>query len=63
MLDAAHQQLGRANIVLVWDNDTSHRDAAMKKLIPERDWLTVYYSPVGLGDTNRVGPATFRRRA
>jgi len=45
MLDAAHQQLGRANIVLVWDNDTNHRDAAMKKLIAERPWLTVFYLP------------------
>jgi hypothetical protein len=27
MVDAAHQQLGRARIVLVWDNDTCHRDA------------------------------------
>ena len=45
MLDAAHQQLGRANIVLVWDNDTAHCDAAMKKLIAERPWLTVFYLP------------------
>jgi putative transposase len=45
MLDAAHQQVGRARIVVVWDNDTSHRDAAMKKLIAERPWLTVFYLP------------------
>ena len=45
MVDAAHQQLGRAPIVLVWDNDTCHRDAEMKRLIAERDWLTVFYLP------------------
>jgi putative transposase len=45
MIDAAHQQLGRGNIVLVWDNDTNHRDAAMKKLIADRPWLTVFYLP------------------
>jgi len=42
---AAHQQLGCANIVLVWDNDTSHRDATMKNLIAYRPWLTVYQLP------------------
>lgn len=45
MLDAAHQQLGRTNIILIWDNDTAHRDAQMKRLIAERDWLTVFYLP------------------
>jgi len=44
MLDAAHQQLG-GPIVLVWDNDTTHKDAAMKKLIAARTWLTVFYLP------------------
>lgn len=45
MIDAAHQQLGRANIILIWDNDTAHRDAEMKGLIAERAWLTVFYLP------------------
>ena len=54
MLDAAYQQLGRANIVLVWDNDTNHRDAAMKKLIAERDWLTVFYLPAYTPTLNPV---------
>jgi DDE superfamily endonuclease len=44
MLDAAHQQLG-GNIVLVWDNDTAHRDAAMKRLLATRPWLTVFHLP------------------
>lgn len=44
MIDAAHQQLG-GPIVLVWDNDTAHKDAAMKKLIAARAWLTVFYLP------------------
>lgn len=54
MLDAAYQQLGRTNIVLVWDNDTSHRDAAMKKLIAERPWLTVFYLPAYTPTLNPV---------
>jgi DDE superfamily endonuclease len=44
MLDSAHQQLG-GPIVLVWDSDTSHKDAAMKKLIAARARLTVFYLP------------------
>jgi transposase len=44
MIDAAHQQL-RGPIVLVWDNDTAHRDAAMRQLIAARSWLTVFYLP------------------
>lgn len=54
MIDAARQQLGRANIVLVWDNDTAHRDAAMKKLIAERPWLTVFYLPAYTPTLNPV---------
>lgn len=54
MIDAAHQQLGRANLVLVWDNDTAHRDAAMKKLIAERPWLTVFYLPAYTPTLNPV---------
>ena len=44
MLDAAHQQLG-GPLVLVWDNDTAHRDAQIRDLIAARDWLTVFYLP------------------
>jgi transposase len=39
---------------VVWDNDTSHRDAAMKKLITERDWLTVFYLPACTPTLNPV---------
>jgi hypothetical protein len=53
MLDAAHQQLG-GNIVLVWDNDTAHKDAAMKKLIAARAWLTVFYLPAYVPILNPV---------
>lgn len=31
MLDAAHQQVGRTLIVLVWDNAAIHRDVAMRE--------------------------------
>lgn len=54
MLDAARQQLGYANIVLVWDNATSHRDAAMKMLIARRPWLTVYSLPAYAPTLNPV---------
>lgn len=45
MLDLLYQQLGRVPIVLIWDNATSHRDAAMRKLLATRTWLTVFYLP------------------
>ena len=54
MLDAARQQLDRANIILVWDNDTAHRDGAMTTLIAERPWLTVYYLPAYTPTLNPV---------
>ena len=53
MLDAAHQQLG-GNIVLVWDNDTAHRDATMKELLATRAWLTVFYLPAYTPTLNPV---------
>jgi len=53
MLDAAHQQLG-GNIVLIWDNDTAHRDAAMKELLAARPWLTVFYLPAYTPTLNPV---------
>jgi len=54
MLDDAHWQLDRANIVLIWDNAINHRDAAMKKLIAERPWLTVYQLPAYAPTLNPV---------
>ena len=54
MLDAARQQLGRTNIVLVWDNDTNHRDSTMTTLIAERPWLTVFYLPAYTPTLNPV---------
>ncbi|WP_452746372.1 IS630 family transposase [Streptomyces hirsutus] len=45
LLDAAYQQLGRRDIVLVWDNSTQHTDAAMRALIAARSWLTVFRLP------------------
>ena len=54
MLDAAHQQLGRAPIVLVWDNAPIHRDTAMKNLIAQRPWLTVFYLPAYTPTLNPV---------
>lgn len=54
LLDAARQQLGRANIVLVWDNAASHRDAAMRRLIATRPWLSVYYLPAYTPTLNPV---------
>jgi putative transposase len=44
LLDAAHRQSG-GPIVLAWDNDTAHKDAAMKELIAARAWLSVFYPP------------------
>lgn len=53
MLDGAHQQLA-GPIVLVWDNDTAHKDAAMRKLIAARPWLTVFYLPAYTPTLNPV---------
>ncbi len=52
LLDAAHQQLG-GNIVLVWDNATQHKDAAMRELLQARSaWLTVFRLPAYAPDLN-----------
>ncbi|WP_238412323.1 transposase, partial [Saccharothrix deserti] len=51
LLDAAHRQLGGA-IVLVWDNYVHHVDAAMRALIDERSWLTVFRLPAYAPDLN-----------
>ncbi|MEU1409757.1 transposase [Streptomyces sp. NPDC005728] len=52
LLDAAHQQLG-GPIVLVWDNATQHKDAAMRELLQARSaWLTVFRLPPYPPDLN-----------
>jgi putative transposase len=51
LLDAAHQQLG-GNIVLVWENNSHHVDAAMRELIEKRPWLAVYRFPTYTPDLN-----------
>ena len=45
LLDAAHRQLGGRDIVLIWDNATIHKDAAMRGLVAARPWLTAYRLP------------------
>ncbi|MEU6708099.1 transposase [Streptomyces wuyuanensis] len=63
LLDAAHQQLG-SNFVLVWDNATQHKDAAMRELIRARSaWLTVFRLPPYAPDLNPAegGWAPLRR--
>ncbi|MGW4476580.1 IS630 family transposase [Nonomuraea sp. NPDC004354] len=53
LLDAAHQQLGGA-IVLVWDNLNTHVSRAMHELIAARLWLTVYQLPPYAPELNPV---------
>ena len=55
LLDAAHQQLNGA-IVLVWDNLNTHRSGAMTELIAARDWLTVFRLPPYASELNPVEP-------
>jgi putative transposase len=45
MLDLAHQVLGRAPIILVWDNEVRHRAQITARLVAARDWLTVFRLP------------------
>ncbi|MEW1914749.1 transposase [Kitasatospora sp. NPDC085895] len=45
LLDAAHHQLGGRDIVLIWDNATIHKDAAMRALLAAWPWLTAYRLP------------------
>jgi putative transposase len=52
LLDAAHQQLGRRNLVLVWDNSTQHTDAAMRALLAARPWLTDFQLPAFAPELN-----------
>lgn len=51
LLDAAHQYL-KAPIVLIWDNLNTHRSAAMRRLISNRDWLHVIQLPAYAPDLN-----------
>jgi hypothetical protein len=53
LLDAAHQQLGGA-LVVVWDNLNTHVSAAMSELISARDWLTVFQLPPYAHELNPV---------
>jgi hypothetical protein len=53
LLDAAHQQLGGA-IVVVWDNLNAHVSGTMAELIAARDWLTVYRLPPYAHELNPV---------
>jgi len=55
LLDAAHQQLGGA-IILVWDNLNTHVSRAMRELIAARDWLTVFQLPPYASELNPVEP-------
>lgn len=52
LLDAVHQQLGRCPVVLVWDNSPQHTDRAMRALLAERSWLTVFHLPPYAPDLN-----------
>jgi transposase len=54
-LDAAHQQLGGA-IVLVWDGLNTHTSRAMRELIAARPWLTVFQLPAYAPELNPVEP-------
>jgi transposase len=53
LLDAAHQQLG-GPLVVVWDNLNTHLSAAMKELVADRDWLTVFQLPPYAHELNPV---------
>ncbi|MFF9322636.1 transposase [Streptomyces sp. NPDC014735] len=52
-LDGAHQLL-KAPIVLVWDRLNTHVSQAMRELIAEREWLTVFLLPAHSPDLNPV---------
>ena len=52
LLDATHQQPACRPIVLVWDNSPQHTDRAMRALLAERSWLTVFQLPAYAPDLN-----------
>nr|WP_149831002.1 transposase [Streptomyces tailanensis] len=51
LADGVHQ-LAKASIVLVWDRLNTHVSHAMRELIAERDWLTVFPLPAHSPDLN-----------
>lgn len=53
LIDGVHQ-LVRAPIVLVWDRLNTHVSHAMRELIAERAWLTVFLLPAYSPDLNPV---------
>ncbi|MGW7486934.1 IS630 family transposase [Streptomyces sp. NPDC054786] len=53
LIDGAHQ-LVKAPIVLVWDRLNTHVSHAMRELIDQRDWLTVFLLPAYSPDLNPV---------
>ncbi|MCZ0985987.1 transposase [Streptomyces diastatochromogenes] len=53
LVDGVHQ-LVKAPIVLVWDRLNTHVSHAMRELITERDWLTVFLLPAYSPDLNPV---------
>ncbi|MFF3166628.1 transposase [Streptomyces sp. NPDC003273] len=48
------RQLVKAPIVLVWDRLNTHVSHAMRELIAEREWLTVFLLPAYSPDLNPV---------
>ncbi|MFB7191062.1 transposase, partial [Streptomyces sp. NPDC056230] len=52
-VDSTHQLI-KAPIVLVWDRLNTHVSHAMRKLIAERAWLTVFLLPAYSPDLNHV---------
>lgn len=53
LLDGVHQ-LVKAPIVLVWDRLNTHVSRAMRELIDQREWLTVFLLPAYSPDLNPV---------
>ena len=53
LIDGVHQLL-KAPIVLVWDRQNTHVSHAMRELVAEREWLTVFLLPTYSPDLNPV---------
>ncbi|MCX4597483.1 IS630 family transposase [Streptomyces sp. NBC_01549] len=53
LIDGVHQ-LVKAPIVLVWDRLNTHVSHAMRELIAEREWLTMFLLPAYSPDLNPV---------
>ena len=53
LVDGVHQ-LVKAPIVLVWDRLNTHVSHAMRELIDQRSWLTVFVLPAYSPDLNPV---------